>query len=372
MVTHPDARKGPVDRTPPTGRLTVTTGRDSRGTQLDLRSLEQYGWSDRWAALLEEHPGLVPGRVVRHDGAGLLLATPDGVVAAPLTHRLAPAPAVGDWIACDGTEPVAVLSRTSLLRRASADGETEQQLAANLDLVLLVCGLDRPVKTGRIERGIALARDAGAVPFVVLTKAALVSDPDAVVAEVAEAVPGVDILVTSAREGLGLDALRGLAAGRTVTMLGESGAGKSSLVNALMGDDVAAVGDVRRGDAKGRHTTTTRELHVLPSGGVLIDSPGIRAVGLWVEPEAVAEAFADIDALADGCRFGDCRHDSEPGCAVTAAVEDGTLGRARLAAWRELEHEAEAAALRAVPHERRRYEKGFARITKEAQRRKGR
>ncbi|HEX9969712.1 MAG TPA: ribosome small subunit-dependent GTPase A [Acidimicrobiales bacterium] len=339
---------------------------------MDVRSLEPYGWGDRWAALLAEHPGRVPGRVVRHDGSGLLLATSEGVVAAPLTHRLDPAPTVGDWIACAGADPVAVLPRTSLLRRASAGGETEQQLAANVDLVLLVCGLDRPVKTGRIERGTALARDAGATPLVVLTKAAVVPDPEAVAAHVAEAVPGVDVLVTSAREGLGLDALRALAADKTVTMLGESGAGKSSLVNALMGDDVAAIGDVRRGDAKGRHTTTTRELHVLPSGGVLIDSPGIRAVGLWVEPEAVAETFADIDELAAGCRFADCRHDSEPGCAVTAAVEAGTVTRARVDAWRELGREAEAAALRAAPHEQRRYEKRFARITKDAQRRKGR
>jgi ribosome biogenesis GTPase len=334
--------------------------------------LEPYGWNDRWAALLAERPGTAPARVVRHDGSGLLLATADGIVAAPLTHRLDPAPTVGDWIACEGTEPIAVLPRTSLLRRAAAGGETEQQLAANVDLVLLVCGLDRPVKAGRIERGTALARDAGATPLVVLTKAALSSDPDAVAAEVTVAVPGIDVLVTSAREDVGLDELRELARGRTVTMLGESGAGKSSLVNALMGDDVAAIGDVRRGDAKGRHTTTTRELHVLPSGGVLIDSPGIRAVGLWVEPEAVAETFADIDALADGCRFADCAHDSEPGCAVTDAVEAGALTRTRLEAWRELEHEAEAAALRAVPHEKRRYEKQFARITKDAQRRKGR
>jgi ribosome biogenesis GTPase len=245
-------------------------------------------------------------------------------------------------------------------------------LAANVDLVLLVCGLDRPVKTGRIERGTALARDAGATPLVVLTKAALVPDPEAVVAKVKAAVPGLDVLVTSARENVGLDSLRDLAGGRTVTMLGESGAGKSSLVNALMGDDVAAIGDVRRGDAKGRHTTTTRELHVLPSGGVLIDSPGIRAVGLWVEPDAVAETVADIDRLAGQCRFADCRHDTEPGCAVTAAVEAGTITRARLEAWRELEREAEAAALRAAPHEQRRYEKRFARITKDAQRRKGR
>jgi ribosome biogenesis GTPase / thiamine phosphate phosphatase len=337
-----------------------------------LPGLLPYGWGDRWVALLADHPDCVPARVVRHDGSGLLLATPDGIVAAPMTRRLDPPPTVGDWLACEGDEPVAVLHRSSLLRRRSAGAESEQVLAANIDVVLLVCGLDRPVKTGRIQRGTALAWDAGAQPVVVLTKAALVDDAGAVAADVEASNPGIDVVVTSALEGIGLDALRAIARDRTVTMLGESGAGKSSLVNALLGAEIAATQAVRGGDAKGRHTTTTRELHVLPSGGVLIDSPGIREVGLWVDPEAVAATFADVDDLADECRFADCRHESEPGCAVTGAVESGSLPFERFDAWRAMRREAESAALRAQPHELRRRNKQFARVTKDAQRRKGR
>jgi ribosome biogenesis GTPase len=228
------------------------------------------------------------------------------------------------------------------------------------------------VKSGRIDRAATLAWDAGATPVVVLTKAVLHPEPERVAAEVATASPGLEVLVTSAKEDVGLDPVRALVRDRTVTMLGESGAGKSSLLNALTGEELAATKAVRSGDAKGRHTTTTRELYVLPSGGVLIDSPGIRAVGLWVDPDAVDTAFPDVDELAPGCRFTDCGHDTEPGCAVRAAVEDGTLPRDRLDAWRSLRREAEAAARRAQPHEQRRYGKQFARITKDAQKRRRR
>ena len=290
----------------------------------------------------------------------------------PLTRRLDPPPTVGDWIALDGDEPTAILERSSLLSRRAADGDVEQLLAANVDVVLLVCGLDRPVRAGRIHRAATLAWDAGATPVVVLTKASRHPDPEAVADEVRDASPGLEVLVTSTVEGIGLDAVRTIARDRTVTMLGESGAGKSTLLNVLSGEELAATAAVRRGDAKGRHTTTTRELHVLPSGGVLIDSPGIRAVGLWVDPDAVDESFADIDELAAGCRFADCRHEEEPSCAVRVAVAAGTVSAARLETWRALRREAEAAALRANPYEQRRREKEFARVTKAAQRRKGR
>lgn len=291
----------------------------------------------------------------------------------PLVRRLDPAPAVGDWVACEGDEPIAVLPRASLLRRRAADKDVGQVLAANVDVVFLVCGLDRAVKPGRIDRGATLARDAGAIPIVVLTKAALPGvDAEAVAADVMASSPGIEVLITSAREGIGLDALRERARDRTVTMLGESGAGKSSLVNALLGEDVAATGAVRQGDSKGRHTTTSRDMHVLPTGGVLIDTPGIRGVGLWVEPEAVAETFPDIDELAAECRFGDCSHDTEPGCAVLAAVEDGTITPVRLAAWRALEHEAVSSPRVATSYEERRRGREMSRIARAEQRRKGR
>jgi ribosome biogenesis GTPase len=202
----------------------------------------------------------------------------------------------------------------------------------------------------------------------VLTKADLAEGVDEIVAEVREAVQEVDVLVVSATSGTGLDDVRAAARDRTVVLLGESGAGKSTLVNALVGDDVAATGAVRAGDSKGRHTTTTRQLHPLPGGGVLLDSPGIRAVGLWVDPDAVDAVFPDIEALAADCRFRDCAHDEEPGCAVAAAVASGQLPADRFDAWRSLRREAVAAA--ESVRERRQKNRQYGRIAREAQRMK--
>lgn len=361
---------------------------------MDRAGLVPFGWSERWAARFEAFdPGdhlddgdegddrgdrgnAEPARVVRHDGAGLIVATAGGVHAVPLVERVVPAPAVGDWVVLRDGRPTGVLERTSLLRRRDDRTDTAQVLAANVDLVLIVCGLDRPFKEGRIQRAAALAREGGAEPAVVLTKAArpgLDVDPDEVAALADVADPGIEVLITSAKEGVGLDDLRTTVAGRTVVLLGESGAGKSSIVNALVGDDRAATGRVRTGDAKGRHTTTSRSLYVLPSGGVLIDTPGIRAIGLWTDEEstAVTETFADIEDLAAACRFNDCAHDTEPGCAVNAAVAEGTLTEDRVLRWRMLQHEADAAAVRASPYERKKYEKKLAKLINESQRRKG-
>ena len=336
-------------------------------------ALLPFGWGDRWVALFasaaEDRPAARPGRVVRHDGVAVLVAGEDGTDSLPVLPSVEPVPVVGDWVVVDGDAVVDVLERTSLLRRQGPDG-SEQHLVANLDVLLIVCGLDRPVKPGRIQRSSALAWDAGATPVVVLTKADLVDDAATIVEAVTAASPGVEVVLTSSPDGTGVDAVRALAAGRTIVLLGESGAGKSTLANALVGDDVLATGAVREGDSKGRHTTTRRELHVLPTGGVLIDTPGIRGVGLWVEPDAVAATFDDVESLAEGCRFSDCAHNGEPGCAVAAAVEAGELPRERWEAWAALQREAVSAERRADEHERRAHERQFGRVVKDAQKRK--
>lgn len=323
------------------------TCRNLESVSNSLDTLVPLGWDAGWASSLAATlPGAEPGRVLQHHGVALVLALPDRTETVMLTLRLDPQPTVGDWIAYKNGEAVAVLPRRSLLRRRNAHGDGEQQLAANIDKVLLVCGLDRPVKDGRIQRGTAISRDAGAEPVVVLTKASRDSDvtidPQRAANEVRAAHPGIDVIVTSVKEGIGIAELRSIIGNDTVTLLGESGAGKSSIVNALIGDHVAETGDVREGDSKGRHTTTTRELHLLPGGGVLIDTPGIRAVGLVADNDGVAETFADVDDVASTCRFADCQHEGQPGCAIAAALADGTLNAERVDAWRRLEAETDS------------------------------
>ena len=339
-------------------------------------SLVPLGWDDDWEAELRAiAPGAEPARVLQHHGAGLVLAFDDETRTVMFTRRLDPEPTVGDWVAVVDGEVLTVLPRRSLLRRRASHGDGEQQLAANVDRLLLVCGLDRPVKDGRIQRGTAIAHDAGAEPVVVLTKSgsgATLIDADVAAAEARAGNPGIEVVVTSVEEGLGVEALRRLVSGRTVALLGESGAGKSSIVNALLGTSAAEIGEVRGGDAKGRHTTTTRELHQLDDSGVLIDSPGIREVGLVGEAAAVEETFPEVAEVAETCRFSDCSHVSEPGCALRAALEAGELDPVRVERWRALRAETETAQILARPDEARKAGKRFARMAKDAQRRKGR
>lgn len=306
-------------------------------------ALATLGWDEARDAELARLalPDGRPGRVVRQDRGWVQVATAEGVESARTRADRIGTPVAGDWVVVVDDEVAAVLERRSALRRADPVGEGEQVLAANLDQVLVVAGLDRPVKAGRIQRAAAQAWDAGAEPTVVLTKADLVDDLDGTVRAVATEHPGTDVVAVSVVTGQGIDELNRALGRHTVVLLGESGAGKSSLLNALAGEEVALTGDVREADAKGRHTTTRRELHLLPGGGIVVDTPGIRAIGLYADPEAIDAAFSDIDDLSAGCRFGDCTHDHEPGCAVLAAVEAGDLAAARLAAYRELHAEAQ-------------------------------
>ena len=258
------------------------------------------------------------------------------------------APTVGDLVDLDGDAIGRVLPRRSALLRDSAGRTSRTQvLAANIDVVLVVEHLDPEPDLGRIERLLTLAWASGATPVVVLTKADLVPDPGGLSADVAAVALGVAVHAVSVPDGTGLDALRALLApGVTFVMVGPSGAGKSTLANALAGREVAATGE-RRQDGRGRHTTTHRELIRLGEGALLIDTPGVRSVGLVADDEALDQAFADIAELAQECRFSDCRHAAEPGCAVRAALESGELPERRYASWRKLEREAGFQAIRA-------------------------
>ncbi len=269
--------------------------------------------------------------VLTDDGPLRVLALPRGEVAT-----------VGDRVALDDdrTRAVALLPRTSLLSRGVASGHSAAQpLAANVDAVLLCFGLHVPVPAPRLEQLLVLAWDSGAEPVVVLTKADLCDDLAAVRAQVARSAPGVVVAAVSAATG----DLSELAAydtpGTTLVLLGASGAGKSTLVNALAGTEAMATGEVRATDGEGRHTTSHRELVVLPSGAVVIDTPGLREVAVRAGEDAVARAFPDVDALVVQCRFSDCGHGTEPGCAVLTAVHDGALPAARLASWQQLQRE---------------------------------
>lgn len=305
-----------------------------------MTALEALGWDEGWATAAAGVTG-APGRVVRQDRGWVQVAGAGGTASARTRADRVGTPVVGDWVTVVDDEVATVLPRRNELRRADPRGEGVQVLAANLDHVLLVLGGDRPVKDGRIQRAAVQAHDAGAEPMVVLTKADLLEDPATAATELARRHPGIDVGAVSAHTGAGIHELRARLGGETVVLVGESGAGKSSLLNALAGTDVAGIGEVRSHDAKGRHTTTRRELHRLDGGGLVVDTPGVRVIGLHAAPGAVDAAFADVAALARDCRFGDCTHDHEPGCAVRAAVSSGALSPERLDDYCELRAEAD-------------------------------
>ena len=313
--------------------------------------LAGYGWDEGWAAEFAPHAeqGLLPGRVVRVDRGQCDVVIPAGIVRADTEFVVPRDPmkvvCTGDWVAVDpeGGDPRYVRTllprRTAFVRSTSSKRSEGQILAANVDHAVVAVSLAVELDLGRVERFLALAWESGAQPVVVLTKADLV--PDLVtlahlVQDVETTAPGVPVLTVSAPHGDGLDVLRALVGGGTTVLLGQSGAGKSTLANALVGEDVMDVKAARDVDGKGRHTTTTRNLLPLPSGGVLIDTPGLRGVGLYDAESGVGQVFAEIEELAERCRFQDCAHESEPGCAVRSAVDSGDLPVRRLESYRKL------------------------------------
>jgi ribosome biogenesis GTPase / thiamine phosphate phosphatase len=323
-------------------------------TMPDLATL---GWDDRWSVAFEPYreQGLVPGRVaVQHRGAYDVL-TADGGVRVRITGRVrheaaarGELPVVGDWVALDpGAKTIqAVLARrTSFSRRAAqdaeADGAREQVICANLDVVFVVTPLGEDLSLPVLERYLTLAWQSGARPVILLTKADLEPEPNDVVRSLAEAGGEVPIVALSVRSAFGLETFRTfLGPGVTGALVGPSGAGKSTLVNELVGEELLATGDLRD-QGGGRHTTTRRQLVTLPGGGLLVDNPGMREVHLWIGDEGLEDAFPEIAELEGECRFADCRHETEPGCAVLAALADGRISQERWERYNALRHELE-------------------------------
>ena len=348
--------------------------------------LFRLGWDETFASAYRrfDRPDATAGRVLRADrgvctvldASGVVRASLGGGILAGVAHDPVGLPCAGDWVVLRRwpdrrtTVECVLPRRTALIRRTADKDASGQVLAANMDTVAVVEPMHPEPDDARLERLLALAWDSGAKPLVVLTKSDTSRDPEAVARQLAELAPGVPVVPVSVRRGSGVEQIRAYAtAGHTVALLGRSGAGKSTLVNALAGSTVMAespeacppgptgaalspvqsvmpVQQIRDADGKGRHTTAYRSLVLLPGGGCVLDTPGIRGVGLLETAEGLNRAFADVAALAARCRFRDCRHEDEPACAVAAAIAAGTLSPRRLASWRKLRHEVEVESAR--------------------------
>jgi ribosome biogenesis GTPase / thiamine phosphate phosphatase len=313
--------------------------------EFDLGTL---GWSPELADKLE--PGLVPGRVVAAHRAAFDVQTTTEVVRTRLPGKLmheSVEVAVGDWVGLgDGLIRDVLPRRSALVRKSAGLTSESQTLAANVDVAFVVSSLGPELEPRRIERYLVTIWESGAAPEIVLTKADRMDDPWQLVAEVEAVALGVPVHVVSAVTGQGVDALRArIGEGVSAVLVGSSGVGKSTLVNRWVGRELMAVKETRADDDEGRHTTTHRELILLPGGGIVIDTPGIRELQLW-DGGGLDEAFADVEELAARCRFNDCSHDTEPDCAVKDSLASGDLSRERYASWLKLQRELHAIELR--------------------------
>jgi ribosome biogenesis GTPase len=326
-------------------------------------NLSDLGWDSFFEDHLKEikRDGYAPARIAREDRQAYLAFSEFGELIARVSGRMrhsagsrADLPAVGDWVVIaprpgESRATIhAVLPRKSKFCRKVAWVKTEEQvLASNIDTVFLVAGLDRDFNLRRLERYLTLALESGARPVVVLNKADLCKDVESHVADAESVAFGVPVHAVSALEQDGLDSLRGyVGTGATVALLGSSGVGKSTLTNSFLGTDLLKVGAVREDDSRGRHITTSRQLVVIPGGGVIIDTPGMRELQLWADEKSLGGSFEDIEELAARCRFSDCRHQSEPGCAVKAAIEEGDLDEGRFRSYVKLQKEIKFLAIR--------------------------
>lgn len=318
--------------------------------------LSDLGWNAEWQRKFEPYAaeGLTPGRVIAEHKELFRVATDANEIPAEVAGKLrfgavrrSDFPAVGDFVALrlhegDGVALIdAILPRrTAFIRKAAGESGDEQVVASNVDAVFIMTAMDRDFNLRRLERYLALVWEGGAQPIILLNKADLCEDPDELLNQISEIAFGVPVHVISALNDEGLEALAPyLRTGYTVSFVGSSGVGKSTLLNQLLGRKVQATQEVRADDSRGRHTTTHRELFVRPEGGIIIDTPGMRELQLWHAQGGVEKAFSEIDALAAQCRFRDCQHGNEPGCAVRAAVKRGELDPERLASYEKLTQE---------------------------------
>ena len=342
-----------------------------------MPALDELGWDAGWLSALEQmqDDNLIPARVAAQHRGEYVVWTAEGELRARAAGRLfyahevgAPIPAVGDWVGVRETTITSILPRRSaFIRKRAGLGSDEQVLAANVDTAFLLAGLDDDFSLRRLERYITTAWDSGAAPVVVLTKADLCDDVADAMLQVETVAIGVPVYPISNVTGIGIDELsEQLQPGHTVVLLGSSGVGKSTLLNRLAGEEVMPTAAVAA-DGTGRHTTTHRELVRLPSGALAIDTPGLRELQFW--DGDLSAAFDDIEALAADCRFRDCAHAREPGCAVLAAVDNGTLALDRLRSWRKLQRELEAIAARTDHRLRVARKKRWKQITAHARQR---